>query len=210
MVGASAAGRSLRAMVALVVVAGLGSAHAARTPDLSDASGGVVSIPIEPRSQTSAVDGVVRTVQLPRGASAISETYGDWIVKCLLDGGTKLCTLGQTQSSKETNQQVFAIELIPRDGKAEGNMLMPFGLKLDAGAVIRLDGKDLEQVRFSTCTAQGCLLPVSFPTTVTDTLSKGKTLTVVAQNLNTGQAVIFNIPLDGFTAALDRTIQLGS
>ena len=143
MVGASSAGRRLRAVIALVVVAGLGSAHAARTPDWSDAGSGVVSIPIERRSQTSSVDGVVRTVQLPRGASAISETYGDWIVKCLLDGGTKLCTLGQTQSSKETNQQVFAIELIPRDGKAEGNMLMPFGLKLDAGAVVKLDGKDL-------------------------------------------------------------------
>jgi invasion protein IalB len=210
MVGASTADRRLRAMVALIVVAGLGSAHAARTPDLLDASGGVVSTPIERRSQTSAADGVARVVQLPRGASAISETYGDWIVRCLLDGGTKLCTLGQTQSSTETSQQVFAIELIPRDGKAEGNMLMPFGLKLDVGAVVKLDGEDLEQARFSTCTAQGCLFPVSFPTTVTDTLSRGKTMTVAAQNLNTGQAVIFNIPLNGFAAALERTIQLGS
>ncbi|OMH99706.1 hypothetical protein BSN85_35835 [Bradyrhizobium brasilense] len=67
----------------------------------------------------------------PRALSAISETYGDWIVKCQLDGGAKLCTLGQTQFAKETNQQIFAIELIPRDGKAEGNILMPFGLKFD-------------------------------------------------------------------------------
>lgn len=210
MVGASTAGGHLRVVFALVVVAGLGSAQAARTPDLSDASGGVVSIPIERRSQTSAVDGVVRTIQLPRGASAISETYGDWIVKCLVDGGTKLCTLGQTQSSKDTNQQIFAIELIPRDGKAEGNMLMPFGLKLDAGAVVKLDGKDLEQTRFSTCTTQGCLLPVSFPTAVTDAMSRAKTMTVAAQNLNTGQAVVFTVPLNGFAAALERTIQLAS
>nr|WP_236000081.1 invasion associated locus B family protein [Bradyrhizobium uaiense] len=87
------------------------------------------------RSRTSAADGVVRAVQLPKGASAISVTYGDWIVKCQLDGGAKLCTLGQTQLSKETNQQVFVIELIARDGKAEGNILMPFGLKFDAGAL---------------------------------------------------------------------------
>ncbi|WP_224741769.1 invasion associated locus B family protein [Bradyrhizobium sp. 2S1] len=153
---------------------------------------------------------MVRPVQLPKGASAISETYGDWIVKCLLDGGAKLCTLSQTQLSKETNQQIFAIELIPRDGKAEGNILMPFGLKLDTGAVVKLDGKDLEQTRFSTCTAQGCLLPVSFPTVVTDTMSKAKTLTVAAQNINGGQAVVFNVPLNGFGGALERTIQLGS
>ncbi|WP_338828273.1 invasion associated locus B family protein [Bradyrhizobium sp. 27S5] len=210
MVRVSAADRRLRAIVALVVLAGIGSAQAARTADKSDASGGTVSIPIETRSQTSAADGVVRPVQLPKGASAISETYGDWIVKCLLDGGAKLCTLSQTQLSKETNQQIFAIELIPRDGKAEGNILMPFGLKLDTGAVVKLDGKDLEQTRFSTCTAQGCLLPVSFPTVVTDTMSKAKTLTVAAQNINGGQAVVFNVPLNGFGGALERTIQLGS
>lgn len=209
MVRVNAADRRRRAIVALVAIAGIGSAQAARTPDVSDASGGTVSIPIDTRSQTSAADVVVRTVQLPKGASAISETYGDWIVKCLLDGGAKLCTLSQTQVSKETNQQIFAIELLPRDGKAEGNILMPFGLKLDTGAVVKLDGKDLEQTRFSTCTAQGCLLPVSFPTVVTDTMGKAKTLTVAAQNINNGQAVVFNVPLNGFAAALERTIQLG-
>ncbi|UGY16175.1 invasion associated locus B family protein [Bradyrhizobium septentrionale] len=127
-----------------------------------------------------------------------------------LDGAAKLCPLGQTQLSKETNQQIFAIELIHRDGKAEGNILMPFGLRLDTGAVVKLDGRDLEQTRFSTCTAQGCLLPVSFPTVVTDTISKAKALTIAAQNINGGQAVVFNVPLNGFAAALERTIQLGS
>ncbi|WP_456753545.1 MULTISPECIES: invasion associated locus B family protein [unclassified Bradyrhizobium] len=191
------------------MLAAVGSAQAARTSDKSDA-GDTVSIPVDSRHQTSAMDGAVRAVPLPKGASAISETYGDWIVKCQLDGGAKLCTLGQTQLSKETNQQIFAIELIAREGKAEGNILMPFGLKFDAGAVLKLDGKDLEQTRFSTCTAQGCLLPVSFPTAVTDTISKAKTLTVAAQNISNGQAVVFNVPLNGFAAALERTIQLGS
>ncbi|WP_050628629.1 invasion associated locus B family protein [Bradyrhizobium viridifuturi] len=208
MVGVSAAGKRLRPIVVLAILADISSAQAARAPDLSDASG--VSVSIDTRSQTSAMDGAVHPVQLPKGASAISETYGDWIVKCQLDGGVRLCTLSQTQTSKETNQQVFAIELLPRNGKAEGNMLMPFGLKLDAGAVVKLDGKDLEQTRFSTCTAQGCLLPVSFPAVVTDTMSKAKTLTIAAQNINTGQAVVFNVPLNGFAAALERTIQLGT
>ncbi|MCP1914333.1 MULTISPECIES: invasion associated locus B family protein [Bradyrhizobium] len=79
-----------------------------------------------------------------------------------------------------------------------------------AGAVLKLDGKDLEQTRFSTCTAQGSLLPVSFPTAVTDTISKAKMLTVAAQSISNGQAVVFNVSLNGFAAALERTIQLGS
>ena len=204
-VKASAAESYLRAIAALALIAIFGSAQAARAPNTLEADGGAVSIPIGPRSQTSAV-----AVQLPKGASAISETYGDWIVKCLVDNGTRLCTLSQAQLSKETNQQVFAIELLPRDGKTEGNMLVPFGLKLDAGAVLKLDGKDLEPARFSTCTAQGCLLPVSFPTVVIETMSRAKILTVAVQNISNGQAIVVTVPLNGFAAALERTIQLGS
>ena len=205
MVKANAAESYLRAIAALALIAIFGSAQAARAPNTLEADGGAVSIPIGPRSQTSAV-----AVQLPKGASAISETYGDWIVKCLVDNGSRLCTLSQSQLSKETNQQVFAIELLPRDGKTEGNMLVPFGLKLDAGAILKLDGKDLEQARFSTCTAQGCLLPVSFPMVVTETMSRAKILTVAVQNISNGQAIVVTVPLNGFAAALERTIQLGS
>lgn len=78
------------------------------------------------------------------------------------------------------------------------------------GRSVSGDAKDLEQTHFSTCTAQGCLLPVSFPTVVTDTISRAKTLTVAAQNIGNGQAVVFDVPLNGFAAALERTIQLGS
>ncbi|KWV49911.1 invasion protein [Bradyrhizobium macuxiense] len=210
MVKANAAEKRLRAIVALVFIASSGSADAARTADTSNMQQTGGGAPIGARSQPPTADGTVRAFQLPKGASAISETYGDWIVKCVVDNGARLCTLSQSQVSKETNLQVFAIELLSRDGKTEGNMLMPFGLKLEAGAVLKLDNRDLEQVRFSTCTAQGCLLPLFFPTAVTDTLGRSKVLTVAAQNLNTGQAVVFNIPLNGFAAALERTIQLGS
>jgi len=229
MVEASAARRHLRAIVALVLVADIGAAEATRSPNLSNMSeAGVVVVlpsygvapsrrqsvdsraPADVLGQTPAVDGVVPGAQLPNGASAITETYGDWIVKCVIDNGVKLCTLSQMLSTKDTGQRIFAIELVPRDGKTEGNMLMPFGLKLDAGASLKLDGREFEQARFSTCTAQGCLLPVSFLSVVTDTMSKAKTLTIAAQSINNAQAVIFNVPLNGFAAALDRTVQLGN
>jgi invasion protein IalB len=235
MIEAGTAQRHLRAIVALVLVADLGAAEAARTPDISNMLDNAVSavsalpsygiaspasqgmemrVPAQlqgkEQGQAPAADGAVPAAQLPNGASAITETYGDWIVKCVVDNAVKLCTLSQTQNTKDTGQRLFAIELLAREGKAEGNMLMPFGLKLDAGAVLKLDGKDLEQVRFSTCTVQGCLLPVVFPTGVSEMMSRAKTLTIAAQSINGGQAVIINVPLNGFAAALDRTIQLGS
>lgn len=147
---------------------------------------------------------------LPNGASAINETYGDWTVDCRIAEGRRLCVLLQSQGNSQTGQRVFAIELrAPKDGRAEGTILFPFGMKLENGAVLRLDDKDLGQgLRFSTCLAQGCLLPVSFPKIATDAMKAGKALTVAALNLSNAEPVLFNVSLTGFGAALDRVAQI--
>ncbi|MDQ8730429.1 invasion associated locus B family protein [Bradyrhizobium sp. LHD-71] len=147
---------------------------------------------------------------LPNGASSINETYGDWTVDCRLAEGRKQCLLSQAQGNSQTGQRVYAIELRPpADGKTDGTILMPFGLNLDSGAILKLDDKDLGKgLRFSTCVPQGCLLPLSFPTVATDALRKGAKLVVASLNLSSGDAVTFNVSLNGFGAALDRMIQL--
>lgn len=147
---------------------------------------------------------------LPNGASSINETYGDWTVDCRIVDRQKRCLLSQAQGNKETGQRVFAIELRPpAGGKTEGTVLMPFGLNLDAGAVLKLDDKDLGKgLRFSTCVPQGCLLPVSFPTVATDVLRKGTKLVIASLNLSSNEAVAFNVSLNGFAAALARTTEL--
>jgi invasion protein IalB len=86
---------------------------------------------------------------------------------------------------------------------------MPFGLKLDSGATMKLDDKDLGQgLHFSTCVPQGCLVPVSLPTGATDAIKKAKKLTVASVNLNGGDVIAFNVPLDGFGAATARVAEL--
>jgi invasion protein IalB len=149
--------------------------------------------------------------QLPNGASSINETYGELTVNCRLIDGQKQCLLAHVQGNSQTGQRVFALELkSPKDGKTEGTILMPFGLKLDSGVVLKLDEKDLGQgLHFSTCLPQGCLVPVSLPTTATDAMKKGKTLTVASLNQANGELVAFNVPLDGFAAATARVAELG-
>ena len=152
------------------------------------------------------------TARLPNGATSVNEVYGDWTVDCRINDGQKLCLLSQSQGDSRTNQRVFAIELrAPKDGRAEGTILMPFWLKLENGAVLKLDDRDLGQgLRFSTCTPSGCLLPVSFPTVATDAMKNGKTLTAAALNLSNNDVVSFNIVLNGFGPALDRLVQLAN
>ena len=147
---------------------------------------------------------------LPNGASSINESYGDWTVDCRIVDRQKQCALSQAQGNKETGQRVYAIELHPpENGKTEGTILMPFGLNLDAGAILKLDDKDLGKgLRFSTCVPQGCLLLVSFPAVATNAMRKAGKLTAASLNLSSGEAVTFNVSLNGFGAALDRLIQL--
>jgi invasion protein IalB len=149
--------------------------------------------------------------QLPNGASSVNETYADWTVNCRLIDGQKQCLLMQTQGNSQTKQRLFEIELqMPRDGKVEGTILMPFGLKLDSGALLKLDEKDFGAgLRFSTCLPQGCLLPVSWQTPSIDAMKKAKMLTVASLNLNSGEVVAFRISLDGFAPAVARIVELG-
>lgn len=147
---------------------------------------------------------------LPNGASSINETYGDWTVDCRIVDAQKHCLLVHAQRNSQSGQRTYAIELRPpADGKTEGTILMPFGLNLDVGAILKLDDKDLGKgLRFSTCLPQGCLLPVSFPTVATDAMRKGSKLVVASLNLSGGEAITFQVSLSGFAAALDRAIQL--
>jgi invasion protein IalB len=96
------------------------------------------------------------------------------------------------------------------NGKTEGTILMPFGLKLDSGALLTLDNKDFgAALRFSTCTPEGCLLPVLFPAASIEAMKKAKTLAVASLNLSSGEVVAFKLSLDGFAPAIARIVELG-
>ena len=147
---------------------------------------------------------------LPNGASSVNETFGDWTVDCRIVERRKQCLLSQAQGNKETGRRVYAIELNPAmGGKIEGTILMPFGLNLDAGAVLKLDDKDLGKgLRFSTCVPQGCLLPVNFPAAATDAMRKGTKLVIASLNLSSNEALAFNVSLNGFGPAMARATEL--
>ncbi|QCI69077.1 invasion associated locus B family protein [Phreatobacter stygius] len=152
-----------------------------------------------------------QAAQLPNGATAINETYGDWTVDCRIVEGRKACAFSQAQGNQQTGQRTFAIELRMSDGaRTDGILLLPFGLNLDLGVKLKIDEQDLGQgVRFSTCLPSGCLAPISLPTAATEALKRGTRLIVSATMLNSGEAATFNVSLNGFAAAIARVAQLG-
>lgn len=150
------------------------------------------------------------TSLLPGGASALSETHGDWTVNCQATVTTKTCTLSHQQFNKQSGQRLLAIELASKSGEdASGTLALPFGLALSNGITLEVDDKKLDgSLQFSTCQMVGCLVPVSFDGDVMPLLKAGTTLKINAVAADTQQPVNFTISLNGFGSALARTAAL--
>ena len=142
---------------------------------------------------------------LPGGASSLQEAYQDWLVSCVQENG-KRCALSQRRT-QQNGPQILAIELVPAgdDGTATGTLVLPFELDLDAGVTLQVDDSPPSApLRFSTCVAGGCLVPLSLDAALLDRLRAGEALKVRSKAADSDRAVPLSISLKGFGAAVDR------
>jgi len=149
---------------------------------------------------------------LPGGASSINESHGDWTVSCTMKAADKDCVLTQALADSQSGQRVLALELaMSESNEAQGMLLAPFGLRLGEGIKFGLDGKDLGTPQpFFTCIATGCLVPVQFDVAALAVLKAGSKLEVTATSAEDGAPVKLSLSLTGFTAAVERTMELGA
>jgi invasion protein IalB len=147
---------------------------------------------------------------LPGGATSLNETHGDWTVACIAQDNNKRCTLSQQQVDAQSRQRMLAIELgRVTDGHTQGALVLPFGLALEKGVVLRVDeDKPLPALAFRTCLPAGCVVPVSFDNAMITALREGKQLQLEAV-ADGGKPVSFSISLAGLAGALDRLAELG-
>jgi invasion protein IalB len=149
------------------------------------------------------------TQPLPGGANSLQEMHGDWRVTCADQNGKKVCALSQQQTDKDSHQLLLAVELnAPAIDKAEGTLILPFGLALERPVTLQIDDAAAgPTLRFRTCLPVGCLVSLAFDPKTVALLRKGTTLTVNA-TADGGQGAAFKISLNGFASALDRTFAL--
>ena len=147
---------------------------------------------------------------LAGGASALTETHGDWAVNCQVVANTKVCTLSHQQFDQAKNQRLLAIELTSRTGEeANGTIALPFGLELSAGVTLSVEEKPAQtKMPFKTCFAVGCLVPVNLEKTFVDRLKANKALKISAVASDTQQPVSFTVSLRGFSSAIARAAEL--
>lgn len=146
----------------------------------------------------------------PPGATSVSESYGDWTVSCVRPEAQTNCIVVQSQGDSKSGQRKFGFELsVPKDGRAEGVILMPFGMAIEPGVSFKLDDQALGKgAPYSTCTGEGCLVPISFPTLATNGMRTAKTLTVTGQKSGNNEPATIVVPLVGFSQAFDRAAAL--
>ena len=147
---------------------------------------------------------------LPGGASALNEAHGSWTVNCTLVEAGKDCAFSQTAGNPQTGSALVAVELAaPSGSKAEGMLLTAFGLRLDAGVQLGIDGQQLGKARpFLTCVQTGCLVPLDFDEVSLSAMKVGTTLEVTGVRVDDGLPVTVSLSLAGFTAAYNRTAEL--
>jgi invasion protein IalB len=147
---------------------------------------------------------------LPGGAQSLNEEHGDWTVSCRVEQAAKLCIMSQTLADSQSGQPVLSIELAtPAVDKAEGMLLLPFGLRLADGATLKVDGTVLGgNWAFVTCISTGCLVPVSFDASQVSTLRAGTELVISALGAGAGEPVDLKVSLTGFARAANRSVEL--
>lgn len=140
---------------------------------------------------------------LPGGASSLKETYDDWDLSCQATP-KPVCAVSH-QQTQQNGQRILAIELGKgQDGGVAGNLVLPFGLQLAAGATIQVDdGAAGKPLPFSTCLPAGCLVPLTFDAKAAAPLRTGTTLKVTVKSLDQ-KDVALSVSLKGLAAALDR------
>jgi invasion protein IalB len=152
---------------------------------------------------------------LPGGASSLRETFEDWTVTCAIQPapqslGTKVCAMSQDQArvAGQSRQRVLHIDLSPDGDRLRGNLVLPFGLDLAAGARLQLDDSPVGSPQtFRTCLPQGCVINLEFDAGAVAALENGNALKIHAK-ADAGEDIELSVSLRGFSAAYRRSIDL--
>jgi len=149
---------------------------------------------------------VVAGFSLPASAqspNALSETYEDWTVRCERVDEQRRCWMVQSLQ-RQDGDRVLQLEFVIVDGETRLAMLAPFGLLLEAGAGLVVDGSALETLAFKTCLPVGCVVEKEPDDTLLGALRRGEVLTIGFQIAERGEPFRLELSLSGFTAAHNR------
>ena len=152
----------------------------------------------------SGQDGKEATVVAAPESEAGAES---WQIRCGEEGNIETpekgkCEIFQRLSMKDTGQRVveFAIGFGPEDKEARGIIILPLGILLESGGLLKIG--DNEAFKFSPryCDAGGCVAFLGMNEKILGMMRKNDKATLTIKAMN-GQDINIELPLKGFGKA---------
>jgi invasion protein IalB len=136
--------------------------------------------------------------------------FQDWAVRCgqPAEGAPEACEMMQ-QRQDEQGQTVLAIAVgdVPNNDNPGMLIILPLGIWLPPGVVLRVDGGKEVPARIERCERRGCQVELLLEPDVLTILKSGREANVLFQIYDqSGQPKLVGVPFSllGFTAALDE------
>jgi invasion protein IalB len=136
--------------------------------------------------------------------------FQDWAVRCgrPAEGAAEACEMLQ-QRQDEQGQTVLAIAVgdVPNNDSPGMLIILPLGVWLPPGVVVKVDGGKEVPARIERCERRGCQVELLLKPEVLTVLKSGREANVLFQIYDqNGQPKVVGVPFSllGFTAALEE------
>ena len=136
--------------------------------------------------------------------------FQDWAVRCgrPAEGAAESCEMLQ-QRQDEQGQTVLAIAVgdVPNNDSPGMLIILPLGIWLPPGVVVKVDGGKEVPARIERCERRGCQVELLLEPEVLTVLKSGREANVLFQIYDqNGQPKVVGVPFSllGFTAALEE------
>lgn len=133
-----------------------------------------------------------------------TETYQDWVVRCIDRTDLPPCDAVQTAFDTATEQRVMLTSIAHFGGDNEIGIQIwvPTGILVSGGVLFEIDQKDqaLQNLKFTRCEADGCFIEAIVSEEELAPLKKGNQAAIAILS-STGQPRVVGLSLSGFTKA---------
>lgn len=135
-------------------------------------------------------------------ANVENTQYEDWTLQCRKQGTqTGPCRMVQRVRNEQANRDMMAVIVAnPPQGAPFVNFIVPLGVNLQAPLPISVDGSQVGQAAYLTCTQEGCVARLQVNDQALTAMKQGRQLQIQLTSLR-GQQQQLSASLLGFTDA---------
>lgn len=129
--------------------------------------------------------------------------YQDWTSVCSEIQLNERCEIQQTLNieNEQGNSRLLLTSVSKIDDQLFMQLLLPLGLDLRSGIVIKIDEGEEVVVGFLSCLQEGCLVVLPLDQTLLAAMRAGQIAKVGFRPFNTSETVVLEMSLKGFTQA---------